>query len=58
MGRGHMPLDFHAPTKAFSNLHVPVIEGLKTNFRRRRLVDEPGFEKVKVASWGTWTLPH
>jgi hypothetical protein len=28
-----------------------VIEGLKTKFGRRRLKDESGFEKMKVASW-------
>jgi hypothetical protein len=35
-GRGHMELDFHAPTKALFNLQVPATDGLKTSFRRRK----------------------
>jgi hypothetical protein len=30
------PLDFHAPIKALFNLQVPVTEGSKTSFRKRR----------------------
>jgi hypothetical protein len=45
-------------TKALFNLQVPVIEGLKTNFkrrkrvltRRRRLVGGSKFEKMRVAN--------
>jgi hypothetical protein len=37
-GYGHGLLNFNAPTKIIFNLQVPVIEGSKTDFRRRRLV--------------------
>ena len=59
-GCDHGLLDFHAPTKSLFNLQMPVTEGLKTGFKkkRRRLVDESGFKKMRVASWGTCTLPH
>jgi hypothetical protein len=52
-----MILDFHVPTKALLNLQVPVIEGLKTGLRRRRmrrrLVDGHKFEKMRATSWHT-----
>ena len=45
-------LDFHVSTKVLGfNLQVPVTEGLKTGFSsRRRLVNGPGFEKMRVAT--------
>ena len=43
-----MPLEFNALTKALFNQQVPVTEGLKTDFRRRRrLVGGPGLEKTR-----------
>ena len=53
-----MPLDFHVVTTTLFNLQVPVIEGLKTNFKRRRrvlawrrrLIGGPKFEKMRVAN--------
>ena len=50
-GREHGLLDFHAPTKALFNLQVSVTEGLNAGFvMRRRLVGEPGFEKMRVVA--------
>jgi hypothetical protein len=48
-GHGHGLLDFHAPTEFF-NLQVLITKGLKTSFRRRRrLVSELIFEKMRIA---------
>ena len=49
------------------NLQVPVTEDFEDQFqkeeviltwRRRRLLGEPGFEKMRVVSWHIQTLPH
>ena len=44
-------LDFNGPTKLLFKLQLPVVEGSKTNFRRKRkLIAGPRNEKMKVAS--------
>lgn len=49
---------FHAPTKAFFNLQVLVIVGLKTSIVRRRIVGGSRFEKIRVACWQIQKLSH
>ena len=58
-GCEHMQLDFHAPTKESLTYKCWSPKVLKTGSKkrgevltqRRRLVDEPGFEKMGVDSW-------
>ena len=58
-GGGHMPLDIHAPTTTLFNLQLPITEGLKTCFKRkRRLIVGPKFKKMRVVTVADTYKPY